>query len=565
LDFVEIMATVTNPAKAAYPSTSLYVGDLSPEVNEALLFEIFNAVGPVASIRVCRDNVTRQSLGYAYVNFHNVGDAERALDTMNYTNIGTRPCRIMWSQRDPALRKSGVGNIFVKNLDKSIDHKTLFDTFSVFGNILSCKVSVDSNGESLGYGFVHYQTAEAAEKAITQVNGMVVAGQKVTVEPFKPRSERSGDHTKFTNVYVKNLPESFNKQMLEEMFGKVGTITSSMVPFSADGKFRGFAFVNYEEPDQAQAAIHEFNDMEYEGKKLYVGRAMKKSERQGYLLAVHQDKIEAKRKQWEGRNLYVKNLSDTLSEEKFIEEFSQFGSVTSAKIILDPSGKSRGFGFICFETSEMAARAYQEMNGKMFDRKPLYVAYAQRRDDRRKILEKQRREAYGMPSQIPYPGAPMYYPQFPAMAPNARAGWPAQGAPVVRPMYPAPMGAHRGRGGRGRGAPRGGGRGGRGGRDMGAGPAPQPIMTPHVQVPAAGSQLTQLLANASPHEQKQIIGERLFPLIREIEAKRAGKITGMLLEMDNSDLLELLSSKEALLEKVQEAITVLQAHETNAQ
>ena len=52
----------------------------SLDVTEALLFEIFNAVGPVASIRVCRDAVTRRSLGYAYVNFHNVADAERALD-----------------------------------------------------------------------------------------------------------------------------------------------------------------------------------------------------------------------------------------------------------------------------------------------------------------------------------------------------------------------------------------------------------------------------------------------------------------------------------------------------
>uniref|UniRef100_A0A8B9ZFU1 PABC domain-containing protein n=1 Tax=Anas platyrhynchos TaxID=8839 RepID=A0A8B9ZFU1_ANAPL len=59
-----------------------------------------------------------------------------------------------------------------------------------------------------------------------------------------------------------------------------------------------------------------------------------------------------------------------------------------------------------------------------------------------------------------------------------------------------------------------------------------------------------MLAAAPPQEQKQMIGERLYPLIHAMHASLAGKITGMLLEIDNSELLLLLESPDSLHAKV---------------
>ncbi|CAB3976987.1 polyadenylate-binding 1 [Paramuricea clavata] len=70
-----------------------------------------------------------------------------------------------------------------------------------------------------------------------------------------------------------------------------------------------------------------------------------------------------------------------------------------------------------------------------------------------------------------------------------------------------------------------------------------------------------VLAQASPPDQKQMLGERLFPLIQQTHPHLAGKITGMLLEMDNAQILHMLEFREALAAKVEEAVSVLQAHQ----
>ncbi|XP_075033055.1 polyadenylate-binding protein 1-like isoform X3 [Mixophyes fleayi] len=215
-----------NASGTGYPLASLYVGDLHVDVTEAMLYEKFSPAGPILSIRVCRDISTRRSLGYAYINFQQPADAERALDTMNFEVIKGRPIRIMWSQRDPGLRKSGVGNVFIKNLDESIDNKALYDTFSAFGNILSCKVVCDENG-SRGYGFVHFETQEAANRAIQTMNGMLLNDRKVFVGHFKSRRERELEYgakvMEFTNVYIKNFGEEMDDVKLKEIFSSFGS------------------------------------------------------------------------------------------------------------------------------------------------------------------------------------------------------------------------------------------------------------------------------------------------------------------------------------------------------
>ncbi|CAG4964956.1 polyadenylate-binding protein 1-A [Colias croceus] len=603
-----------NPGPPNYPMASLYVGDLHSDITEAMLFEKFSTAGPVLSIRVCRDMITRRSLGYAYVNFQQPADAERALDTMNFDMIKGRPIRIMWSQRDPSLRKSGVGNVFIKNLDKSIDNKAMYDTFSAFGNILSCKVAQDENGGSKGYGFVHFETEEAANKSIEKVNGMLLNGKKVYVGRFIPRKEREkelGEKAKlFTNVYVKNFGEDFSDEMLKDMFEKYGRITSHKVMYKDDGSSRGFGFVAFEDPDAAERACMDLNGKELvEGKPLYVGRAQKKAERQKELKRKFEQLKSERLTRYQGVNLYVKNLDDTIDDERLRKEFAPFGTITSAKVMLE-DGRSKGFGFVCFSSPEEATKAVTEMNGRIVGTKPLYVALAQRKEDRKAHLTSQYMQRMAsmrmqQMGQIFQPGSAGGY-FVPTIPPAQRFYGPAQMTqmrpttrwtqPPVRPSTQTAASAYPNMQAPFRPAPRGptqttlrtslGARpitGQQGvpaatsirapivtsGRPAGYKytsnmrnpPAPQPAVHIQGQEPLTAT----MLAAAPLQEQKQMLGERLFPLIQRMHPDLAGKITGMLLEIDNSELLHMLEHGESLKAKVDEAVAVLQAHQAKQQ
>ena len=63
-----------------------------------------------------------------------------------------------------------------------------------------------------------------------------------------------------------------------------------------------------------------------------------------------------------------------------------------------------------------------------------------------------------------------------------------------------------------------------------------------------------ILAQHSPSEQKQLLGEKLYPIIHKMHGDLAGKITAILLECDNAELLHMLESRDALLKNVTERI-----------
>jgi polyadenylate-binding protein len=162
--------------------------------------------------------------------------------------------------------------------------------------------------------------------------------------PKQERIQRSeGARQRFTNVYVKNLVTDITEEELKELFGGYGPIASVLIQRDDQGASRGFGFVNFERHEDAEKAVSQMHDTEYIGKRLFVSRAQKRSEREEELRK-HHDKpasptattaSTASPSKYHGVNLYIKNLADDVDDEILREVFAPFGTITSAKVMRD--------------------------------------------------------------------------------------------------------------------------------------------------------------------------------------------------------------------------------------
>mmetsp|Transcript_2118 Transcript_2118/g.3874 ORF Transcript_2118/g.3874 Transcript_2118/m.3874 type:complete len:624 (+) Transcript_2118:142-2013(+) len=608
-----------------HPRTnSLYVGDLNPEVNEGKLMEIFSTVGQINSLRLCRDHHTQRSLGYAYINYNQPEHADKALKTLNFTKIEGRPCRVMWVHRDPWLRKSGKGNIFVKNLPPKTDNKTLFDTFKEYGDILSVKVP-----ENMTYGFVHFKEEKSAIAAIEGKHGKELEGCELTVMKFLPQKERTKE---ITNLYVKPLPkeEEYSEEELKSLFVEFGEISSCKIAKDEETKAsKGFGFVDFVKPEDAKKAINKLNGTDYKGKKLFVGPFQPLHVRKRVLKEKHDKEKFNRWEKFAGTNIYIKNLSEDIDEAKLNEIFGKFGEIKSSMVKIE-NGIHRGFGFVNYASQEAATKAVTAMNKQVVNGKLLYVALAQSKEERMRKLQDKYNKQQSMQGVYPggnppggfmyppqpgqgYPGRPVFITQPLVQRPRYYPGAPQN----VQRMPNQMMAMQRGRG-RGRGNRKGqnpnfkltaNARNHQQAAMQAAGmvPIPQAVMmqqqgnpqfqqmqrqqqqmmanqmaqmrisqpaaqpgppqaaqqgaTP--QGPAQAPNLATVLAGMDEGQRKQTIGEILYPKIQKRleelgKKEQAPKITGMLLEVDDQELLGMIPNDKLLNEKVSEALEVLE-------
>ncbi|ETO26550.1 apoptosis-promoting RNA-binding protein TIA-1/TIAR, partial [Reticulomyxa filosa] len=372
------------------------------------------------------------------------------------------------------------------------------------------------------------------------------------------------------NLYVKPLAFNINDDKLRDIFASYGTIISAKIMRNSEtGQSRGFGFVCFKHKEDASQALTKLNGATIEGTKLYVAKAQKKADRQ-QLLANRPRRQSPRR-----------HPNSMMEQHPFYPQMGGFYSYPRAP--------------------QPPMHPAQFPHPQMPRPHPFNVPVPQ-------IPLPMQMQSMGMPMpQFGFPHMRMPNPGFSGMQQNvamqpqpqpsnsAAVAGGAAGSAAMRGGLMNSVGAtsQGATGGRGIGPQGAGSQGMSSGTGAPATNYSQPTQAAAVPVQhnifaSAGqtgvepstqsrpihsfpSQMSatereaqpltpQMLNNATAQERKRMIGERLFPKIQEVEPRLAGKITGMLLEMENTELLVLLNNKDQLRKKINEALSVLKEH-----
>jgi len=356
----------------------LFISELPDNINDFELHDFFKSYEQdILMIQIDRNqkmyDLFNTRKPKATIIFRTHEKAEEARNNLNMRRLKGKALNIMWHERDNSIRYNNKANIFVKGISINANPRDVYELFAKFGEIISCKICEDEDGNLLGYGYINYYNLDSAENAISNLNKTKFMDSELEVEHFQKKNERLQVPQENSSIYIKNIPNSHSKiDELKGVFSKFGKIVFAKI--FQDNNERPYAIIVFADAESANKAKDEMNEKKLNEKDevgLYVDLLQKRSERKRMLTTKIGDINNKLNQEYKNCNLFVKNLPYDLTEEKLKEIFSKCGEIKSVKIskfllvtkISDKfveSETSRGFGFVCFTSEEGARKAKEE-------------------------------------------------------------------------------------------------------------------------------------------------------------------------------------------------------------
>lgn len=159
---------------------------------------------------------------------------------LRYFTLEDKPCRALPYQTDllgSNVTRLSEQNLFIRKIPKDIQSEGLETMFKGYGDIISCKVSMNEDHSSRGYGFVCFREPESASRALSES----CAREEAIGVKFAPKSK--ADFRKvFNNIFVKNMPDEWKEDDIKKHFESFGTIASLYFSKNAIGPYAFICF-----------------------------------------------------------------------------------------------------------------------------------------------------------------------------------------------------------------------------------------------------------------------------------------------------------------------------------
>ncbi|UJR25434.1 hypothetical protein I4U23_006781 [Adineta vaga] len=174
----------------------IYVGSINFELNEAMLKTAFSPFGPVKAVSLSYDTTTNRHKGFAFLEYETPEAAQLSMDQMNGVILGGRNIKVgrpsNMPQAQPIIEQlteeaKYYNRIYVASIHSDLTETEIRSVFEAFGTIKSASLAKDSaTGKHKGFGFIEYETAQAAQgqflrvgRAVTPPEGLFPANQSV--------------------------------------------------------------------------------------------------------------------------------------------------------------------------------------------------------------------------------------------------------------------------------------------------------------------------------------------------------------------------------------------------
>ncbi|XVE96700.1 hypothetical protein REPUB_Repub02eG0245400 [Reevesia pubescens] len=182
-------------------------------------------------------------------------------------------------------------------------------------------------------------------------------------------------------LFVGNLPFSVDSAQLAGLFGSAGNVEMVEVIYDkVTGRSRGFGFVTMSTAEEVEAAAQQFNGYELDGRALRVNAGPPPPRREEFSPRGGRGGAPP---MGDSNRLYVGNLSWGVDDLALETLFSEQGKVVEAKVVYDrESGRSRGFGFVTYNSAEEVESAIRSLNGVDLDGRSIRVSVAESRPRR---------------------------------------------------------------------------------------------------------------------------------------------------------------------------------------